>query len=136
MEVPTESKIKSKEEVWRDRFNSQLASGHSVRAWCKASDTPEHSFYWWRAKLGLSPAKRPSRRSSRPIAFAQVVVQPSTAKAKSFAVDPPVASAVEPLRFRFAGQRELILPASMSLEQVAKLIHAIEGGGEACRATA
>jgi hypothetical protein len=45
------------------------------------------------------------------LAFAQVVVHPSTA---------------EPLRLRFAGQREWILPASMPLEQVAKLVHALE----------
>jgi hypothetical protein len=46
-----------------------------------------------------------------PLAFAQVVVRPPTA---------------EPLRLRLAGQRELILPASMPLAQVAKLVHAIE----------
>jgi hypothetical protein len=37
-----------------------------------------------------------------------------------------VASIVEPLRLRFSGGRELILPASMPIEQVARLVHAIE----------
>jgi hypothetical protein len=32
----------------------------------------------------------------------------------------------EPLRLRLAGERELILPVSMPIEQVAELIHAIE----------
>jgi hypothetical protein len=38
-------------------------------------------------------------------------------------VHPPTA---EPLRLRLAGERELIFPASMLLEQVAKLVRAIE----------
>jgi hypothetical protein len=38
-------------------------------------------------------------------------------------VNQPIA---EPLRLRLAGERELIFPATMPLEQVAKLIHAIE----------
>jgi len=55
---------------------------------------------------------RSAEAKPTPLAFAQVVVHPSTA---------------EPLRLRLAGERELILPASMPLEQVAKLVHAIEG---------
>jgi hypothetical protein len=54
---------------------------------------------------------RSAKAKPTPLAFAQVVVHPSTA---------------EPFRFRFAGQRELILPASMPIEQVATLVHAIE----------
>lgn len=122
-----ETTVKSKADVWRDRIDAQHASGQSVRAWCKDNDVREHSFYWWRARLGLSPAKRPSRRRFKPIAFAQVVVNSSMTKAK--------AVVAETLRLRLAGDRELILPGSMPLEQVARLIHAIEGGGEACRVT-
>jgi hypothetical protein len=36
-------------------------------------------------------------------------------------------AAAEAIRLRLAGERELILPASMPLEQVAKLVHALEG---------
>jgi hypothetical protein len=107
--------LNGKADAWRRRIDDQRASGQSVRAWCKANDSQEGSFYWWRARLGLSPKKRrPSKaREAKPgpLAFAQVVVHPPTA---------------EPLRLRFAGQRELILPASMPFEQVAKLVHAIE----------
>jgi len=113
-----EAMVNGKADAWRRRINDQRSSGQSVRAWCKANDAQEGSFYWWRARLGLSPGKQRLRRPLRsaqakptPLAFAQVVVHPSTA---------------EPLRLRFAGQRELILPASMPLEQVAKLVHAIE----------
>jgi len=112
-------------DAWRRRINDQRASGQSVRVWCKSNGSQEGSFYWWRSRLGLSPKKmRPSKQAKAkptPLAFAQVVVHPST---------------TELLRLRFTGGHELILPASMPVEQVAKLVHAIEGGGEACRATA
>jgi len=110
--------VNAKADAWRKRIDDQRASGQSVRAWCKANAAQECSFYWWRARLGLSPGRRRRRGSLRsaeakltPLTFAQVMVHPS---------------ATEPFRLRFAGQRELILPASMPLEQVAKLVHAIE----------
>jgi hypothetical protein len=118
METPLECTGKSKQDLWRDRIDAQRASGQSVRDWCKANDTPEHSFYWWRLKLGLSPARKP-RRSSKPISFARVVVDPPIA-------EPPLPSIVEPFRFRFSGGHELILPASLPIEQVAKLVRALE----------
>jgi hypothetical protein len=115
LEVPMESTVNGNADAWRRRIDDQVASGQSVRAWCKANGPRECSFYWWRSRLGLSPKKRrpskPAKAKPTPLAFAQVVVHPSTA---------------EPLRLRFAGQRELILPVSMPLEQVAKLVHAIE----------
>jgi hypothetical protein len=117
-EVPMEVAGRDKAELWRNRIDAQRASGQSVRVWCQANDAREHSFYWWRARLGLSPARRRSRRRSKPIAFAQVVVDAAATKLT------PVAEA---LRLRLAGERELILPGSMPLEQVARLIHAIEG---------
>jgi hypothetical protein len=51
------------------------------------------------------------------MAFAKVVVEPSATRQ---------ASPLEPLRLRLAGQRELILPATMPFEQVARLIHTLE----------
>jgi hypothetical protein len=109
--------VNGKADAWRRRIDDQRASGQSVRAWCKSNGSQECSFYWWRARLGLSPGKRRLRRpfealeaNAAPVAFARVVVHPS----------------IEPLRLRLAGERELILPASMPLEQVAKLVHAIE----------
>ena len=117
-----------KAEDWRHRIEAQRASGQSVRAWCQANGAAEHSFFWWRAKLGLSRVKRrrrslkPRTAKSSPLAFAQVLVN---------------AAASEPLRVRLAGQqRELILPASMPIEQVAKLVHAIEAEPSIMGATA
>ena len=114
-----EAMANGKANAWRRRIDDQQASGQSVRAWCQANDAREHSFYWWRSRLGLSPAKRrleqrlrPAEARPAPLAFAQVVVHPS---------------GIEPLRLRFAGERELILPGTMPPEQVARLVHAIEG---------
>ena len=117
-----EATVNGKADAWRRRIDDQRASGQSVRAWCTTNNSREHSFYWWRSRLGLSPVEaKPStkrRRLSKPVeakptplAFAKVMVRPDPA---------------EPLRLRLAGERELIFPASMSLERVAKLVHAIE----------
>jgi hypothetical protein len=120
-----EATVNGKADAWRRRIDDQRASGQSVRAWCKANNAQECSFYWWRARLGLSPGKRRVRRTLRsteakptPLAFAQVVVHPSTVEGKP--------ATPEPFRLRFAGGHELILPASMPLEQVAKLVRAVE----------
>lgn len=105
-------------QAWRERITSQRASGQSIRAWCRANGCHEHAFYWWRARLGLSPKSvtqrpRPQRRQlAKPLTFAEVVVDHAAA---------------EPMRLRLAGGRELHLPASMPLEHVAKLVRAIEG---------
>jgi hypothetical protein len=103
-----EAKINGKSDAWRKHIAAQQASGQSVRAWCRQNDYAEHAFYWWRARLGLSTGKR---RPVKPLGFAQVVVnQP----------------AAEPVCLRLAGERELIFPATLPLEQMAKLIRALE----------
>ena len=107
-------------EAWRERILAQQASGQSVRGWCRANHCPEHGFYWWRCNLGLSPAsKRKRRRASRkpvPVKFARVVVES------------PAPVVAEPLRLTLAGGRELAMPASMPVEQIARLVRAIEAG--------
>jgi hypothetical protein len=141
-----------KAEVWRRRIEEQRASGQSVRFWCQGNNAREHSFYWWRTRLGLSPRKRRVGRpigasvpenveppvasrvepanAAAPLAFAQVVVDPlrscNAERSVASGVEPPMASGIEPLRLRLAGGRELILPGSMPLEQVAKLVRVLE----------
>ena len=107
-----------KANIWRGRIEAQRASGESVRAWCLANNSREHSFFWWRAKLGLSPAQRSSGRPSKPIAFARVIVEPSAPAA--------VPAVGDTLRLSLAGQRELIFPPSMPPERVARLVRLIE----------
>jgi len=100
--------------AWRQRIAAQQSGGNSIRGWCRENNQHEHAFYWWRARLGLSPrsAVKGRRRAGRSIQFSEVVV---------------ASAAAEPMCLRLAGGRELILPASMPPEQVAKLIRVIEG---------
>ena len=102
-------------DVWRERVHAQQASGQPVRAWCRAHSCPEHGFYWWRAKLGLSPAS-PAKRArgrAKSIRFAEVVVE-----------RPPASG---PIVLRLRGGRELLLPTSMPVTRLAELLQAIEG---------
>ena len=103
-------------DVWRERVVAQQASGQAVRAWCRAHGCPEHGFYGWRAKLGLSPtpATRQQRRRTRPVHFAEVVVESSPAS-------------LEPMTLRLRGGRELLLPPSMPVTRLAELLRAVEG---------
>jgi len=138
---------------WRERVVRQQRSGVGVRGFCRANGYAEHAFYWWRAKLGLSPARgRKKMGTSKGVEFARVVVEPfpggggrdagdtsagagdaqssgqsGVHSSASGIVEPPVASVVEPLRLMLAGGRQLVLPTSMPIEQVARLVRAIEG---------
>lgn len=108
----------AKAQVWRERVAAQLGSGQSIREWCRRNGCHEHSFHWWRSRLGLSPAATRSGRGggAKPVGFARVVV------------DPPLTNTPEPIRLWLLGGRELTLPASMPIEHLARIIHAIEGG--------
>ena len=101
-------------EGWRERIGAQQASGLSIRAWCKANGCHEHSYYWWRTRLGLQPKRRRLPAGETPgnrILFTEVVTNP----------------VAEPIRLRLGSDRELLLPASLPVEQIAKLVRAIEG---------
>lgn len=101
-------------DAWRERIAAQRGSGQSIRAWCRDNHQHEHAFYWWRSRLVLSPksaATRRARRRSKPIPFTEVVVD------RAFS---------ESIRLALGGGRELVLPASMPMEQVARLIRALE----------
>lgn len=105
----------SRAEIWRERIIAQQASGRSVRAWCRENaGCHEHSFYWWRARLNLQPdSARKRRRGKAPV------------KSIPFA-EALVAAAGQPICLRLAGGRELLLPASMTIEEIARLVGLIE----------
>ena len=122
-----EKTVSATAELWRERIAAQQAGGQSIRALCKENGWHEHAFYWWRSKLELSPASamRRGRKPKMPAGFAEVVVDRSAPTVSL--VESPAVSAVEPIRLRLGAGRELMLPASMPLEQVAKLVGLIEG---------
>jgi hypothetical protein len=97
-------------QTWRERVTAQQASGQSIRAWCREHNHHEHAFYWWRSRLRLSPKSViKSRQPAEPLRFAEVVVNPA-----------------EPMCLRLGSGRELHLPASMPVEQIAALVRLLE----------
>lgn len=120
----------AKERLWRGMLKRFAAGGQSVRAFCAARGLKETAFYFWRSEiqrrdghcLARGPRRAASRtgttsqaRSHRPVAFAEVLVRPPQS---------PVPA--EGLRLILSHGRELILPALMAMEQVARLVVAIE----------
>ena len=110
-------------DVWRERIEAQRASGQSIRAWCRDNSFYEHTFYSWRSRLGLSPGPVRKRRSRQGggLGFAEVVVGRGAVGASL------VARLEEPILLRFAGGRELVLPMSMPVRQIAGLVRELEG---------
>jgi hypothetical protein len=102
--------------IWRRRIAAQRAEGsggRSIREWCRENSLPEYQFYWWRNRLGLSPASLSASRRNTPMRFAEVVLS----------------AGGEAIRLRLdggAGGRELILPASMPMARLAELVRELE----------
>jgi hypothetical protein len=122
--MDTPSMNMTRAQTWRERVGAQQASGQRVRVWCRENGCHEHSFYWWRARLGLSPAARKPERPPggvKPVRFAKVVIGPPTRGGL------PEGICIEPIRLSLIGGREVTLPASMPVEQIAHLLRAIEG---------
>lgn len=108
----------TREQTWRNLLKQFATSGQSVRAFCAARRLKETAFYFWRAEIqrrdGRAPGRRQCPTPPRP-AFAQVLVQP------------PILPATEAgPRLRLGGGRELLLPASWPVDQVAALLRAVE----------
>jgi hypothetical protein len=123
-----EKTVIGRSEVWRERIVAQQTGGQSIRTLCKENGWHEHAFYWWRSRLGLSPvsAIRRGRRPKMPAGFAEVVVDRPAPVSR---VEPLTAGAVEPIRLRLLGGRELVLPVSMSDQRIAAMVCMIEGRG-------
>jgi hypothetical protein len=123
METPSINAGKA--QTWRERVAAQQASGQRVRDWCRQTGCLEHSFYRWRARLGLSTAVRKPRGGTvgiKPVRFIQAVIGPTTTREQL-----PDGLSVEPIRLWLIGGREVILPASMPIERLARLLRAVEG---------
>ncbi len=92
---------------------AQQSGGQSIRAWCKANGCHEHAFYWWRARLGLSPR---SGGKTRP-----QIVRPQFAEV---VMGSPLRDG-ETMTLRLCSGAELTLPV-MPVPQLAELVRAIE----------
>jgi hypothetical protein len=108
----------ARERRWRGLLKQFAASGQSIRRFCAARRLKETAFYFWRREIERRDAQAPARRSTRhkaqrPVSFAQAILRPATTGGG--------------LTLRLGAGRELLLPATMAVEQVAKLVHALEG---------
>ena len=122
-----------KAQAWRKRILNQRSSGKTIRYWCQANGCQEHAFYWWRTRLGLSPTSDAARRAPV-VGFAEVVVddkpvatmEPMGSMGSMESMEP-----TGPMTLRLRSGHELVLPSAMPVEQVAKLIRAIEASAPA-----
>jgi hypothetical protein len=102
-----------RERFWREALRRQAGSGLTVRAFCANEQLAETAFHAWRRILRQRDAER------RPVpapAFLPVVVREDERR-----------DGDEPIVIALRGGRAMRLPPSMPVEQVAALVHAIEG---------
>jgi hypothetical protein len=108
----------AKEQSWRKLLKQFAASGQGVRAFCAARQLKESALYFWRSEIQRRDGRvlpRKQHAMPRRHAFARVLVQP------------PIGPATEAgPRLGLGGGRELLLPASWPVEQLAALLRAIE----------
>lgn len=117
-----------KELFWREVFRRQRTSGLSVQAFCRREQLASASFYAWRRIIAERDGQRApqvsapvatatrGRASQRAAAFMPVVVRPSPSSEGSLVLE-------------LAHGRALHFPTSISIEQVAQLLVALEAGG-------
>jgi transposase-like protein len=113
-----------KEVFWRDALQRHVASGLSVRAFCRQEQLAESALYAWRRTIAARDGQVPSGKLKptkshpprpAPAAFVPAVVTNLPAHEASIVLE-------------FAGGRVLRLPASVSMDQLAGLLHALEAG--------
>lgn len=104
----------AKESQWREILGRQVASGLSVRAFCRREGIGEPSLYCWRRTLRAREAGPPPATSP---AFVPAVVHEAPLREASILVEWD------------AGLR-LRLPVTISATWVAELLRALPAGGE------
>ena len=131
------AKRRNQMELWRRRVAEQRDSGLSVRAWSEANGCSTHSFYVWRAKLGLAANRQRVARAvtlvdgrERSVRLARVRVEgkQNNAAASQSAVAGGLADGSEnqAIRLRLGHGRELLWPMSLPLSGLAELLRELE----------
>jgi transposase-like protein len=105
-----------RERFWRDALQRHKSSGLTVRAFCAREQLAETAFHAWRRTLRERDAQRRQVPPAKPTpAFVPVVVRQLDRRSDGHIV----------IDLRHG--RSMRLPASMPVEQVARLLRAIEG---------
>lgn len=119
----------AKERGWRDVLARRVASGLSVRAFCRRAGLCEASFYAWRRTIRERDGKQAPPMQA-PLWKARAL-QGRLAKAPAFV--PAMISGESrcdaAIVIELAGGRRLKLPEAMDASRVAELVHALETRG-------
>ncbi len=107
-----------RERFWREALRRHRASGLTVRAFCAKEQLAETAFHAWRRILRERDAER---RQVLPVALAPAFV-PMVVREEQ-----REAAASDDVVIDLRGGRAMRLPASMPVEQIARLVRAIEG---------
>ena len=102
----------AKEAFWREVLHQFMASGLSVREFCKREQLKEPAFYAWRRTIG----ERDGAGNSEP-AFVPAVINGETVYEEAIVLKLP-------------SYLELRLPQTTPAERVAELVHALEARAE------
>lgn len=111
-----------RELFWRGKLAEFVASGLTVRAFCRRESLAESAFYVWRREIaardgrvaGVGKSKVKAGKPERP-AFVPVRVNAQTSSPMQ-----------EGLAIELRGGRVLRMPGNMPASEVAQLIHALE----------
>lgn len=116
-----------KESFWRDVVGRQLASGLSVRAFCRSQSLREASFYSWRRKLEERSREKPPiashKLSNGPVASPRRL-EPSFVPAVVGSFPSDLSIVLE-----LASGSRLTLPSSIPIPRLAELVLALESRG-------
>ncbi|HZZ71797.1 MAG TPA: transposase [Pirellulales bacterium] len=116
---------KAKERFWRGVLKRFVASGFSVRTFCRNQNLPESAFYAWRRTIGErdGEAKRPvkagraaahqSQRPVKPPAFLPLLVSGNGQPQGSITLE-------------LAGGRVLRFPEAISAQRLSEIVAALE----------
>jgi len=109
-----------REEYWRGVLTRHVASGLTIRAFCRREQLTESAFFAWRRTIAAQDAEAEAQtgrggRSRRP-AFLPVVVEGDSHLDAAITLE-------------LAGGRVLRLPAATPTERLVELVQALEARG-------
>ena len=102
----------AKERRWRELLKRQVASGLSVREFCRRESLTESAFYAWRRTVAERDGESPRPRKSPP-AFVPAVMTSEPRRETAITIE-------------LAGGRVLRLPETITADWLAELATALE----------
>jgi hypothetical protein len=131
------TKHRNQMELWRRRVAEQRDSGLSVRVWSEANGCSTHSFYVWRAKLGLGVKRHNVAEVSTSVATGESSVRLTRVRVEGKRNNAADSQSVvaggladgsenQAIRLRLGHGRELLWPMSLPMNRLAELLRELE----------